>query len=277
MSGAGHAPDKTNGHNVGKENIGDQFIRSHSRLQIAQPRKYHILAVHAMKTAFDLAAKQLGMNEVAQKGALQDYLSTGGVNLDPAVTAWCAAYVNATLAQTGQKGTGSNMARDFLKWGRGVDKPQKGDLAVFSRGDPNGPYGHVGFFNGYGQDGSIQVLGGNQSDGVSIQGYGADRLLGYRRAGDAAMTPTYTGGGPEALAAQGKAAPDTGWRDKVRAIFAGGAASPASGAVGMMAQASPEASQEPPQPYQARPGYKAPEDSIARAYRLLQRTRGGQA
>jgi uncharacterized protein (TIGR02594 family) len=113
--------------------------------------------------------------------AIKDYLATGGVNLDPTTTAWCAAAVNSALAQSGQKGTGSNMARDFLKWGGGVDQPQKGDLAVFSRGDPNGPYGHVGFFDGYNQDGSIRVLGGNQSDGVSVASYGKDRLLGFRR------------------------------------------------------------------------------------------------
>jgi uncharacterized protein (TIGR02594 family) len=131
--------------------------------------------------AFQLAAQQIGLNERDQNAALQDYLSTGGVNLDPAVTAWCAAYVNATLAQTGQKGTGSNMARSFMDWGTGVDQPQKGDLAVFSRGDPNGPYGHVGFFEGYNPDGTIRVLGGNQGDGVSVASYSADDLLGFRR------------------------------------------------------------------------------------------------
>ncbi len=130
---------------------------------------------------FQLAAKQLGMNERDQNAALAEYMANGGVNLDPAVTAWCAAYVNATLAQTGQKGTGSNMARSFLDWGTEVSEPQRGDLAIFTRGDPNGPYGHVGFFDGYNEDGTIRVLGGNQGDGVSIASYSADDLLGFRR------------------------------------------------------------------------------------------------
>lgn len=137
-----------------------------------------------MANAFDIAAKQIGLNENDQRVAIQEYLKTGGVNLDPAVTAWCAAYVNATLAQSGQEGTGSNMARDFLKWGQAVDEPQKGDLAVFSRGDPNGPYGHVGFFDGYNEDGTMRILGGNQGDSVSIKNYGKERLLGFRRGGD---------------------------------------------------------------------------------------------
>lgn len=131
---------------------------------------------------FQLAAKQLGMNERDQNAALSEYLTNGGVNLDPAVTAWCAAYVNATLAQSGMEGTGSNMARSFLEWGQEVQDPRKGDIVVFSRGDPSGPYGHVGFFDGFNDDGSIRVLGGNQGDGVSIANYERDRLLGFRRA-----------------------------------------------------------------------------------------------
>jgi uncharacterized protein (TIGR02594 family) len=153
---------------------------------------------------FQLAAKQLGMNERDQNAALQDYLTTGGVNLDPAVTAWCAAYVNATLAQAGMEGTGSNMARSFLDWGQEVQQPQKGDLAVFSRGDPNGPFGHVGFFDGYNEDGTIRVLGGNQGSAgeVSIANYSPDRLLGFRRADGVPVDAT---GQPVDVAATGPA------------------------------------------------------------------------
>lgn len=140
---------------------------------------------------FQLAAAQIGLNERDQNAALQDYLTTGGVNLDPATTAWCAAFVGATLKQAGLEGTGSNMARSYLEWGQPVDQPQKGDLAVFSRGDPNGPYGHVGFFEGYNPDGTIRVLGGNQGDAVSIAGYSPDRLLGFRRGeGNALAQPS---------------------------------------------------------------------------------------
>ena len=66
------------------------------------------------RAALSLAASQMGFNERDQQAAIQDYLQTGGANLDPAVTAWCAAFVNASLQQTGIKGTGSNMARSFM-------------------------------------------------------------------------------------------------------------------------------------------------------------------
>lgn len=130
----------------------------------------------------EVASTLIGKGEVPDRDTIKEYLANGGVNLDPATTAWCAAFVNATLGQTGGKGTGSNLARSFLNWGDAVDKPQKGDVAVFSRGNPNGPYGHVGFFEGYNPDGSIKVLGGNQGNAVSIASYAPDRLLGFRRA-----------------------------------------------------------------------------------------------
>lgn len=149
-----------------------------------------------MSEALRIAGQALGLNERDQNAALQDYLSTGGVNLDPATTAWCAAFVNATLAKTGMQGTGSNMARSFLEWGQGVDQPQIGDLAVFSRGDPNGPYGHVGFFQGYNPDGTIRVLGGNQGDSVSVSAYSPDALLGFRRGGQQGPMSTPTGQQP---------------------------------------------------------------------------------
>jgi uncharacterized protein (TIGR02594 family) len=128
----------------------------------------------------------MGMDENAQNAALREYMANGGVNLDPAVTAWCAGAANAAIQAAGGKGTGSNMARSFLDYGQPVTDPQKGDIAVFSRGNPSGQEGHVGFFDGYNPDGTIRVLGGNQGDKVSIASYDPSRLLGFRR--DAAQT-----------------------------------------------------------------------------------------
>lgn len=133
-----------------------------------------------MNSAFDIASTMLGKQEGPQRAAIQDYLRTGGANLDPSVAAWCAAFVNSSLQQAGMKGTGSNMARSFLNFGKAVNQPARGDIAVFSRGS-NPLYGHVGFFNGYGPDGKIQVLGGNQGNSVSIASFDPRQLLGFRR------------------------------------------------------------------------------------------------
>jgi uncharacterized protein (TIGR02594 family) len=154
-----------------------------------------------LANAFEIAGRNLGMNEREQNAALQDFMRTGGQNLDPAVTAWCAAYVNASLSQAGMQGTGRLNARSFMDWGQATDTPNRGDIAVFSRGDPNGWQGHVGFFDGYGDDGRIRVLGGNQGDAVSLSYYDPARLLGFRTAGEntgaSPLQNTMTAGGPQ--------------------------------------------------------------------------------
>lgn len=132
-------------------------------------------------TLISTAESALGLNEQAQKATLQSYLAEGGVNIDPSQTAWCAAFVNATLGKNGLDGTGKLNARSFLDWGQEVTEPKLGDIVVLSRTeDP--ALGHVGFFKGFDENGNILILGGNQSDSVSVQSYSKDRLLGYRRA-----------------------------------------------------------------------------------------------
>ena len=136
------------------------------------------------QTSTDLittAESVLGLNEDKQKDVLSSFLSAGGVEIDPSQTAWCAAFVNATLTKTGLDGTGALNARSFLDWGTEITSPQLGDVVVLSRGDPDGWKGHVGFFKGFDADGNILILGGNQGDSVTVQSYNKDRLLGYRR------------------------------------------------------------------------------------------------
>ena len=134
-----------------------------------------------MPTPLEIANKMVGRHERANNAEIRQYLEKGGAGLNPAKTAWCAAFVNATLAQAGAKGSGSNLARSLLNVGEPTKTPKQGDIAVFSRGDPKGPYGHVGFFTGrYDENGNPIVLGGNQSDSVREAPYDKAKLLGYR-------------------------------------------------------------------------------------------------
>lgn len=135
-----------------------------------------------MEGAFRIAGEQIGMTEGEQNEAIQDFLRTGGQNLNPKELNWCTAYVNASLGHAGMEGTDSLVARSFLNWGEEVTEPERGDIVVLSRGDPNGWQGHVGFFDGYGPDGKIRILGGNQKKGINLSHYDADKLLGFRRA-----------------------------------------------------------------------------------------------
>lgn len=132
--------------------------------------------------AVEIARSKMGLSETMGLGSLNEFLAKGGTSIDAQRTAWCAAFVNATLNMAGMRGTGSLGARSFLNWGENTDAdPAVGDVAVLSRGDRDGPQGHVGFFQGYDEFGNAKILGGNQSDGVNVQSYDASRILGFRR------------------------------------------------------------------------------------------------
>jgi len=96
--------------------------------------------------------------------------------------AWCSAFMNTIYASTGHEYTGTLLARDWLKVGEEVDDPRPGDIVVFWRVQPNSWQGHVAMYLNHTPDGEyISVLGGNQSNKVSVANYRASRLLGFRR------------------------------------------------------------------------------------------------
>jgi len=135
-----------------------------------------------------LASYFVGMNEQENRDAISRFIKqAGGEDLDPAETAWCAAFINGVLGATGRKGTGSNLARSFLDGGQPVDPAaaREGDIIVFKRGRAAWQ-GHVGFYLGEEvRDGELyyKVLSGNagKSGEVNEAWYPAKKLLGIRR------------------------------------------------------------------------------------------------
>jgi uncharacterized protein (TIGR02594 family) len=93
-------------------------------------------------------------------------------------TAWCAAFVGACLERGGIASTRSLSARSYLEWGASTEEPGAGAIVVLARGsDP--ALGHVGFLVGA-TDTSVFILGGNQSDAVTVAGFERERVLGFR-------------------------------------------------------------------------------------------------
>jgi len=108
---------------------------------------------------------------------------------------WCSAFVNRMCWFLRLPRSKSLLARSWLEVGHSVPLIEAivgFDVVILKRGRGNQPGpdvikapGHVGFYAGYesGPDGfgKILILGGNQSDSVSVQAYDERRLLGIRR------------------------------------------------------------------------------------------------
>jgi uncharacterized protein (TIGR02594 family) len=126
--------------------------------------------------------EDVGSDRTALRGLFGQAAEQAIRNVDPAMVAWCAAFVNAVLATQGIRGTGRLDARSFLQYGRATENPQVGDIVVLKRGnDPNA--GHVGFYAGQDARGNIRVLGGNQGPGrgqVSTRTFNRGDVLGFR-------------------------------------------------------------------------------------------------
>lgn len=130
-----------------------------------------------------IARRELGVKEVPGKDSnrrILAYLKSttlGSPENDNDETHWCSAFVNWVLKQAKiEPRTNSAWARSWLNWGVATDNPIPGTIVVFARG-PNG--GHVAFYLDE-DDCRVQVLGGNQSDAVTITWYAKENLLGYR-------------------------------------------------------------------------------------------------
>lgn len=109
------------------------------------------------------------------------FVESGHPEIKDETTAWCSAFANAVMFENGYEGTKNLLARSWLKWvnGEAPSTPRFGDIAVFQRG--NDPvFGHVAFFVKWDNE-WIWVLGGNQSNSVSITKIARSKLLGFRR------------------------------------------------------------------------------------------------
>jgi uncharacterized protein (TIGR02594 family) len=71
---------------------------------------------------------------------------------------WCARFMNMVLQHTGHRGTGSDMARSFARYGQRISGPRVGAIAVMSR---RGGGGHVGVVSGLDSRGHPILVSGN--------------------------------------------------------------------------------------------------------------------
>jgi len=133
-----------------------------------------------------IARSYLGTKEI--KGSadnpkvMEMYRTVGHDWVEHDEVAWCAAFVGHCLEKAGVSSTRKLNARSYLTWGEkvpGIEQAREGDVVIFTRGSST-TQGHVAFFL-KATGSQIEVLGGNQSDGVTVARYAKSRLLGIRR------------------------------------------------------------------------------------------------
>ncbi len=90
---------------------------------------------------------------------------------------WCADFMNFVLRRSGGAGTHSRAARSFLKYGKKLDSPQVGAIAIMYRKGPNN--GHVGIVRGTDGQGNPIIVSGNSGNLVRQTTYPKERVIGY--------------------------------------------------------------------------------------------------
>jgi len=129
-----------------------------------------------------IASSEVGVKEYPGNGEnprIVEYLKSTNLSAPDSArdeTPWCSAFANWCVEKSGYEGTDSAWARSWLNWGGTIAKPRHGCIAVLKR-DVN--KGHVGFYLGATAHG-IKLLGGNQSNAVSVGTFKKADVLGYR-------------------------------------------------------------------------------------------------
>jgi len=126
--------------------------------------------------------KVFGLHESRDKARLTAWLKSDGRRLgDTEKLPWCGDYVETAIRNSlpneplpGALGENPYWARNWMLFGEAT-KPVYGAVVVFSRGSG----GHVGFL--VGEDATdYYVLGGNQSNAVTVTRIAKARALGTR-------------------------------------------------------------------------------------------------
>ncbi len=131
------------------------------------------------------ARADMGVHEVEGDGShprIAAMFAQGGfAGQDDGKVPWCGIAMSAWMRESGiAPPVEGARARAWLEWGEPLAKPVPGCVAIYTRTN-NPQHGHVALFLSH-KDGRDMILGGNQSDGVSITSIasGTGALLGYR-------------------------------------------------------------------------------------------------
>ena len=140
-------------------------------------------------TAFDLAQRMAG--EIRELHGSQQHPFIQWAHMlcnlgpdQPDEVPWCSSFTNAICWLLRLPRSKSAAARSWLGIGEAIDlrDARPGfDVVILKRGS-SPTAGHVGFYAGRDdRTGSVQLLGGNQSNGVTVAAFKEADVLGVRR------------------------------------------------------------------------------------------------
>jgi len=101
---------------------------------------------------------------------------------------WCATFMNMVLAKVGYSGTNSDAARSFAQYGRRINEPRVGAIAVLTRGKTGG---HVGVVSGIDAHGNPIIISGNHGRKVGEAIYPRSRVIAYVMPSDRSPGPQF--------------------------------------------------------------------------------------
>lgn len=141
-----------------------------------------------MSKIYQIAAGELGQREIqgAENPRILEYWRATDTKVSSDEVPWCAAFVNWVLMKCGIEGTLSGLAKSFLHWKNGSPIPlsaaRRGDIVVLERQKPHPTFGHVAFFDSYDAPiDTVRLLGGNQSNAVTVAPYPTNRIISIIR------------------------------------------------------------------------------------------------
>jgi uncharacterized protein (TIGR02594 family) len=88
---------------------------------------------------------------------------------------WCARFMNMVLQHSGYRGTGSDMASSFTRYGQRISGPQVGAIAVMGRRGGS----HVGIITGIDAKGNPIMISGNYGNRVREAPISRGRIYAY--------------------------------------------------------------------------------------------------
>ena len=133
---------------------------------------------------FKEACRLIGTREKPAAGsnpAIIDWATDQGITYQSDDIPWCGLFVGHCISATLEReATPTNVlgARAWERFGINT-QPTAGAVMVFWRKSKQSGLGHVGFYAGEDKT-AYRILGGNQSDSVSLAWVAKDRLVGAR-------------------------------------------------------------------------------------------------